>query len=129
MIALLGLAIVLAGAQPTPPGTLLTIPVSCTYQSAGATSTTQAVAYMAVGSPANAETGRPVFLCCGYTRTYSRTVNKVTTTYTYTDTAANGRLVRCLQKAVDGSLTACDGIQLNDGRVLANGVPITPYYY
>ncbi len=126
MIALLGLAVTLLSASPSPPGTLLTIPVSCSYQANGTTTTAQSVAYLVVTAPAIPGLSGPVFFCPGYQQICNTPDGSINPAYV--NTLPSGRTVRCLQRAGDGSFNVLEGIQLNDGRVLVDGVPITPDY-
>lgn len=64
---------------------------------------------------------KPVYLAGGYKRTVK---NANGTTVDYVNHSADGLVVRFLHKNANGDYEMIEGIQLSDGRVLVDGVPV-----
>lgn len=120
MLATLGLALIMFGS--TNPGALITLQANCTYTSAGISSSTQAPdQYLGVKAPASLKLNKPVYLARGYHLTSTGNNGSMTS---YMDSLANGLIVRFIRKEQDGQLHEYEGLQLSDGRVMVDGVPM-----
>jgi len=103
------------------PGTLITIVVNCNYTMNRAIEKATGVGYLVVGSPLGATLRGPVYLTHGRQRVLGTNDGTV---ILLTDTKADGLLVRFLRRDSQNNITMMEGIQLSDGRVLVDGVPV-----
>lgn len=119
MNPLIGLTLLLIGA--TSPGTPITVNANCTYTTNATPASMTASKCIGVVSQISSSIDGPVYLTGGY----KRKVKMPDGTWgEYVNRAADGMVVRFLHKSQTGDLMMLEGIQLSDGRVLVDGVPV-----
>lgn len=120
MIPVIGLIAALVGAPA--PGALIQFNAACSYTISGTPAAVQAQAgCVGVTSPLQGTLSSPVFLSQGYERTIRNGDGEVSI---HRENLANGMVVRFFHKTAGGQLATLEGLQLSDGRVLVDGVPL-----